>query len=196
MDLVAQKGFDNLEPVAGFFGIYDFEFEYYSKVKKVLFTGLSDSPEIRFQVFPSFSSEYVLDIEFNQEDNTYYLVYHIAETSIWDTDNWGTIEVNSTKKPISKEAAELVKRLFEKAILKTHYPERPRMGNDGTTYYFSVKEYGQRTGKVWSPSKGTKMSKLVAVGQILKKLSMDSKEQVEFDNLTVEFIEGLIIELE
>ena len=60
---------DHLKPVGGIYDIYDFEFEYYSKVRKVLFNGLTDSPEIRFQVIPSFIPESVLDIEFDRKNS-------------------------------------------------------------------------------------------------------------------------------
>ena len=61
---------DHLEPVTGLFNDYNFQFEYYSAVRNILFKGLSDNPEIRFIVLPSFGSEDVLDIE--NENDKYY----------------------------------------------------------------------------------------------------------------------------
>ncbi|HKJ80494.1 MAG TPA: hypothetical protein VJ954_00610, partial [Ignavibacteriaceae bacterium] len=52
---------NNLEPVDGIFNALNFKFEYYSKVRIILFKNLSDLPEIRFLVIPSFSPESVLD---------------------------------------------------------------------------------------------------------------------------------------
>ena len=51
---------DHLEPVVGIFNIDDILFKYYSKVRKVLFDGLSDRPEIRYQVMPSFTLHGIL----------------------------------------------------------------------------------------------------------------------------------------
>ena len=55
---------DNLQPARGIFDCYDFQFEYYSKIRKVLFKDLNDSTEIRFLVLPSFKPESVIDNQF------------------------------------------------------------------------------------------------------------------------------------
>jgi len=93
----AQNRDDHLEPVRGIFDVYDFQLEYYPRVRKVLFSGLSNKPEIRFLVMPSFTPEYVLDIEFDRKNNKYYMVYHICEQMIWKNPAWEKLRLVSSK---------------------------------------------------------------------------------------------------
>ena len=183
---------DHLEPARGIFDCYDYQFEYYSKVRKVLFKDLDDSPEIRFLVMPSFSPENVLDIEFDRENEKYYLVFHICEKMIWSNKTWKLTKVKRTRKEIAKESVELVKNLFEKAIQETKYPEENLLGLDGTKYYFSVHS---QTGVVWSPSEGTKMERLVNIGYKLIQLLKTDKELVELDDNFKENIIRLTTEI-
>ena len=81
--LKAQTYKEHLEPLGTIYDIYNYQFEYYSVVRKVLFNGLTDIPIIRFQVMPSFTPENVLDIEYNREKNKYFIVYHICDKMIW-----------------------------------------------------------------------------------------------------------------
>jgi len=192
----AQSDWDHLEPVGGIYDIYDFQFEYYSKVRKVLFNGLTDKPEIRFQVMPSFTPESVLDIQFDRDNKKYYLVYHICEQMIWHSDkNWENVKVNKFKTEIGKESVDLIKFLFDIAIAQVKFPKEEIMGLDGTNYYFSVDKYGLKSGTVWSPSKGSKMQRLVDIGNKLIELAKSKKEIVEIDEKFQQEIKKLISEL-
>jgi hypothetical protein len=172
---------DNLEPVKDIFSVYDFQFEYYSRVRKILFNHLSDKPQIRFLVMPSFTPENVLDIELDRENNKYFIVYHICEEMIWDNDKWKRIKVNEYRKEINQESAELVKTLFKKAILKSKFNEAKFPGLDGVSYYFSYFEFGMKSGSVWSPESGTNMGRLVAIGNELIKLAERDENTVNID---------------
>ena len=105
----AQEKSDHLEPVDSIYDIYDFQFEYYSKIRKVLFDGLTNSPEIRFQVMPSFTPECVLDIEFDRDKEKYFIVYHICEKMIWYNEKWKEVKVKKYKTEIDKESVEIIK---------------------------------------------------------------------------------------
>ena len=118
----AQNRDDHLKPVSGIFAQYDYQFEYYSRVRKVLFSGLSDKPEIRFQVMPSFSPENVLDIEFDRDNNKYYITYHICEQMIWYNENWENVKVQKFKTEINRESVKLIKSLFSIAIAQVRFP--------------------------------------------------------------------------
>lgn len=72
---------NNLEPVEGIFDEFDFRFEYYSLVRKVLMNGMSDYPQVRFLIIPSFSVEEVVSIE--KRDNKYIILHHKMRESIW-----------------------------------------------------------------------------------------------------------------
>jgi len=155
---------DHLEPVDGIFNSYDFQIEYYSRVRKMLFEKLIDRPEIRFLVMPSFTPENVLDIEYDKINVKFFLVYHICEKMIWDNKSWDKTKVIEYRKDINKESVDLIKTLFKRAISQTRFYESSMLGFDGETYYFSYSDNGLKTGSVWSPNGGTKMGRLVNIG--------------------------------
>ena len=66
---------------------------------------------------------------------------------------------------------------------------------DGENYYFTVNEFGIKSGTVWSPSKGTKMEKLADIGNKLIELAKLERGIVEFDKKLQEEIEELIHKL-
>ena len=190
--LNAQKNENHLEPVGGIYEIYDFQFEYYSKVRKVLFKGLTDSPEIRFQVMPSFTPENVLDIEYDAKNKKYYIIYHICEKMIWYNKDWENVKVNKFKSEIDKDFVELIKKLFGKAISKTRFSENDLLGFDGVQYYFSFRNSVTKSGTIWSPKKETNIGKLVEIGLELielaksKKVKMNKELQTKIEKLTTE----------
>jgi len=196
-------GGDHLDPVLGIFDIADFQVEYYSKVRKVLFSELPDRPEIRFHVMPSFTPEHVLDIEFNRENVKYYFIYRICEQMIWNNEKWETVKVNTFRKEVDKESVKLIKSLFSTAINQVKYPPALEEGSaisimlDGTGYYFTVNEYGygRQSGMVRSPDNGTKMHKLVSIGEQLIEFTKSDRIIVKFDDKLQKEIEELIDEL-
>lgn len=172
---------DNLTPDDGIFDIYKFEFEYYSKIRTILFDGLSDSPTARFLVRPSFSPESVLDIEFEKVSNKYFLIYHTCEEMIWSNEKFEKIKVKKYRTEITKESAELVKSLFLNFIMQTKYPDNEISGNDGTTYAFAVHYFGMKSGTTWSPPQNTKMGRLVDIGQELIELATGNRKLVSIE---------------
>lgn len=179
-------------------------FRYYSKVRKILLNGLSDKPEIRFQVMPSFTPENVLDIEFDRAKDVYYMVYHIAEQKIWHNKQSENIKVERFRIVIDKESVRLIKSLFSNAIVQVRFTPlvveggKVVIGTDGVDYYFTVNEHegGIKSGKVWSPERGTKMDRLVAIGNKLIELAKSDARVVKFDNVLQKEINELISELE
>ena len=196
----AQNDYDHLKPVGSIFDVYNHSFEYYPKIRKVLFKGLSEiGSEIRFQVVPSFFSESILCIEFDRGKNKYYIVYHICEKPIWNNKNWRTIKVKKFKSEIDKKSVELIKSLFGIAISQVRFPQTDTYykGLDGADYYFSIHDswYGKKSGTVWSPDAKTKMIKLVDIGNKLIELAKSKKEIVKIDEKLEKEIKELIEEL-
>jgi hypothetical protein len=200
----AQINNDHLEPVSGIFDIYDFQFEYYSQIRKVLFKDLSDKPEIRFLTIPSFTPENVFQIDYDRDKNNYYCIFHICDTMIWYNKNWENVTVKKYRKTIEKQSVELIKSLYDLAISQTKFYKIQKdeingyeivsVGFDGENYYFSVNRHGQKSGTVWSPSRNTKMAELIAISC---KLIEKTKEQndhaiIVFDNDFRERIKKLI----
>lgn len=191
----AQGRGDHLEPVEGFFDLYDSQFSYYSKVRKILFEGLTRSPEIRFQVFGPFGNEMVLDIEFHRDQNTYVIVFHKCEESIWLNKNWETVSVKKYRSEIDKESVDIIKTLFEAAIMQTRYPDESWHGLDGVNYYFSVNSFGMKSGTIWSPDDGTKMQRLTTIGNLLIGLALSEESDVRLNDELRKEIEALKSEL-
>ena len=165
---------DNLEPVESIFDEFDFRFEYYSLVRKVLMDGMSDYPEVRFLIIPSFSVEEVVAIE--KKDSSYFIVHHKMKESIWYTEkDKKKIEVEKKSIEISKSDMELYRELFSIAINNRKYPETEMIGFDGVNYYFTVADKGLKTGTVWTPKKDSKMDKLKSIGYSLISLANNTE---------------------
>jgi hypothetical protein len=199
---------DHLEPVRGFFDLFDHSIEYRSKIRKILFDGLSNNPVIRFQTIPSFIPEDVLVIEFDRNSKKYHLIYHICEEPIWYNENWENVKVNKFKVEIDEKSVDLIRSLFDIAIAQVRFPrekivepdgtnyytlKNEVLGSDGTNYYFSI--YGS-SGMVWSPHKSRpKMVKLVDIGNKLIELAKSNQEIVRIDIELQREIKKLIKEL-
>ena len=190
--IIAQSDSDHLEPANSVFTILDYQFEYYSQVRNILFKDLDDNPEFRFLVMPSFSPENVLNIGLNHETKKYYISYHIGDKSIWYSENKEKIKVIKRKKEISKESVELIKELYKIAISKTKYVEKDYIGFDGVTYYFSINDHGQKTGITWSPTEGTIMAELVLIGNEFIKMTEETDSIVSINQDLKIRIENLI----
>ena len=173
---------DNLKPVNGIFSEPNFEFDYYSLVRKILFQGFSNNSEVRFVIIPSFSPESALDIEKGSNNSKYYLIYHKANQNIWYNSGKKKINVDSIKAEIDFNSFWLVKTLFLTAINKVKYESDSlrSIGFDGTDYYFSVNDMGQKEGVIWSPPGGSNMNRLVEIGTHLIQL-MSEEAVISFD---------------
>jgi hypothetical protein len=168
--IISWNGFsqdDHLEPDDGYFDLQKYSYEYYSKIRSILFKGLSDSPEIRYFVKPSFDTEYVLQIEYDRDNDNYFIVFQRAKESIWYKKDKQNIIVEIKRNRISKGDVELIKDLYINAIKKTQFIERDIIGLDGTTYVFTVFDFGLKTGQTRSPKKDTKMDELIHISEKL-----------------------------
>ena len=203
--IIADYSEEQLFPITGFYDVFDGGLGYYLKIRQVLFAGLSDRPEIRFQAIPSFSPEHVLNIEFDRNSNKYYMNYHICEPMLWrNLENPEKVKVNKFRTEIDKASVALVKSLFDEAIIQARYPEIYKKDDcefvvmaDGTRYLFTLgwPGYPLRSGYTRSPSEGTKMKKLVDIGYELIELAVSNKETVTIDDKLQMKIEKLIEEI-
>lgn len=204
----AQQTSNHLTPVKGGFEVNDSQFEYHSRVRNVLFNGLTELPEVRFLVIPSFTPENVLIIDYDRNIDKYYLIYHICEQNIWYNPKWEEVKINKYRKEIDHKSVKLIKSLFDIATSQVKYADMNKIiypdgsmkvvvGVDGTNYFFSVflNELGMRSGAVWSPDKGSKMDKLVKIGESLVTLTKSEKERVSIDTELQKSIENLVNEL-
>lgn len=185
---------DHLEPNSNIFEDYDFQFEYYSQVRDILFEGLTDFPICQLIILPSFSKELVWQIEHNREKNKYYSVTSTTNHSIWYNqyeDKPKKLKQEISKNEIGKESAELIRKLYLAAMKTVKYSDA-RQGLDGTNYYFSVSHKKTMSGTIWSPSEGSMMKKLVNVSH---KLISETQKKNNLSEVLREEINNLIAEL-
>ena len=147
---------NHLEPAKNYFDLYDYQYEYYGKVKSLLLNGLDDSPRIRLLVFPSFSKEYIFQIEKDENSTEYYniIVKEPSEGSIWGMTEGNPdlkIEVKTYTSKLKKEDYTLLYQLIYPAIIKTKFRTDNSSGLDGTTYLLSLWDSGIKSSKTWSP---------------------------------------------
>ncbi|MBF9221784.1 hypothetical protein [Hymenobacter ruricola] len=181
--LLAQAMEDHLLPSQGYFASYAHERPYYPKVQEALCAGLSDTPLARVVVLPSFSPEYALSLE--EKAHKYYLTYRVCLTSAWGAlqrKETKPVAVSTVTVELGAPAAVAVASAFNKAILQTKYPaptEGFSVRLDGTTYAFITfqRGVGLQSGETWSPVAGTKMGKLVAIVETLKKVTITPADQ-------------------
>ena len=165
---------EHLEPVESIFDEYDFRFEYYSLVRKVLLNGMSDTPELRFLIIPSFSVEEAVAIE--KRNGKYYIVHHKMKKSLWYTrKNKEKIGLEKKEVEISESDVKLYHELFKVAVNERKYPDKELIGFDGVNYYFSVEDVRLKTGTTWSPSENSVLDRLVDIGYSLIKLALQTK---------------------
>lgn len=174
------KAQDHLRPEDGFFGSRDFQVEYYSKVRKLLYAGLDDRPNARVLILPSFAPEGVFDLSFNEKMRNYVISVHTADKSIWYNEmekNKKKVTIIKHAQTVDKNTAQLMINLFNKALNTVKYPEKDSHGLDGTTYHFMSFDRNLRAGYTWSPRENTEMGKLVEIVQELIGLTMKNKNK-------------------
>lgn len=182
---------NHLEPVEGFFDAFNFQFEYYSQIRKILFEGLSDRPVVRFLVLPSFVQEHVLDIEEDMESKKYFLVYHTVDQMIWSNEEPSKIKVKKFRKEITRESVDMFRTLFLKALKLTRYSNEGKWGLDGVNFYFFAWDSGLLAGTIWSPRKDTELMDLIDISYKLVSLVQGSEKTVKIDGKLKEDIELL-----
>lgn len=142
----------NLKPNNSVFELYKHQSDYYSKIKTKLFESLKDNQVVQLVVKPSFSSEYVFQIE--KKNDSFFAKVNIASENIWYSKDFESIEVKSYTSTIGKKDVDLLSKVYLKMIEKVHYPVEIEniIGADGVTYNFSVSNLGLKSGTIWSPN--------------------------------------------
>jgi hypothetical protein len=175
---------DHLEPAEDYFNLYPHHRDYYPFLQKHLLASLSSRPVMRVLVMPSFSPESVVSVERDSSKN-YIVVLRRAKENIWYSKKKEAVQTEQLKNSIGIVLAKKVESVFGKVSTKVKYREEISLGSDGTTYLFSgfVPGFGWRSGKTWSPEKGTRMESLVEIGHLLIELaeekSSDKRKSLE-----------------
>jgi hypothetical protein len=163
----------SLEPNKSIFEIFDFQFEYYSKLRTKLFKNLADNPKIRLVINESFSLESVFQIE--KSENGYVAKVNTVNKSVYytkDLDSVSLIEFNSK---INSSDVELLSKVYQKIIANTHHRYTNMIGLDGGTYNFSVWDFGLKSGVIWSPNDSVHKSVIDVTKILIKDISSNRK---------------------
>ncbi|MEQ9102807.1 MAG: hypothetical protein RIF36_18740 [Imperialibacter sp.] len=193
------SGQDHLEPTNGVFSELKILQRYYNQVSQILLEGLSERPAAQLVILPSFSKEVVWQVHGDTLTNKFYAVYRTGSESIWYTVNTNDkaqdIKPLTTEIEISKEAFQIVSKLFAVAISNVKYPINDRGGTDGANYFFSSFQYGQgtRSGTIWSPDKKSIMRRLV---KICDELILETEAGLQPTSMQLKSVEQLTIEFE
>ena len=187
---------ENLEPINESLILYNQPElkEYFASVNELLLNDLNPNALARVVVIPSFHEEYVLSIE--TDGGNFYFLKRTVDSAIWKNPNIDSIKTIDKRIKIGSDLTKKINHLFYSALSQTQYPIKPIIGLDGVTYYYSAfKELqGVKTGKTWSPTKGTKMADLVEITDLINKMIENNNSQIS--NLIIEKSETLIEKLE
>lgn len=158
---------------------------YYSAVQRMLLDGDSAAPpDIRYLALPSFDKEYSLCI--GHSDSGYYALYRIPEQQIWtsgkffrnDASGDYAAAVEKRRCGIARESAVLLLRLVGSAVRTAEQPAEEELGRDGTTYYFSCRDSGYKTAKVWHPLPGSDTRELADIMEEIVRQAKAGKDSI------------------
>ena len=180
-------GQNNLQPTNDLEDSYEGVLkDYFDNVFPLLFDGLSNKPLMRFTSMPSFSYENVLSVEKDLSGN-YKMIFHRCSESYWYAKKKRKVKIIKNSININSEFAEIIEKLFNKAVEKSVKPENDLLGFDGEFYYFTVvnKNESLITGTCWSPNKDSRIGKLVRIGDLLIGLTTEKSEDFKSVELKI-----------
>jgi len=184
----------NLEPNKSIFELYNYQFEYYSKIRTTLLEGLNDTPKIRFLVTPSFKEEYVFQIDDDKNSKNLFATLNLAKKSIWSSKKKTRLKSLKYKAIISNDDSNLLHLVFSAFIDKIHYEIKTikMAGTDGTNYYLGVWDNGLKSGKIWSPKNPNLNILIDVVDDLIRQLkigksniSISQKNRIELNKVLI-----------
>ncbi len=182
--VLGQEKGDHLEPVEDVFNLYDWQAEYFSDIKKLLFTqGLSQA-RIRILSKPAFGKERSIEVFWDRSENSGQIIRRVPEERIWKHEHPENIIVNELNRVIDRSNYILLYELFLNAVKDTRYQQGRWIGLDGYTVYFMVWDAGWKSGQTWAPKEGTKMKQLVDIYfELSKQLEVEKRDFIISDSL-------------
>ena len=168
---------DHLEPTQYYLGGYEGDKIYFSQLDEYLLKDLPEEPEIQVLILPP-GPESVLQIVKDPLTKKFEAIYVRGINSVWNNVHSvsnplpiGKFEKETIRKGIREEDALILKALFIKVIKQTKYENIETVTVDGVSYYFTVRDFGRKSGKTWSPSKGTIIGEFTGITyEIIKEL--------------------------
>ncbi len=164
---------DHLYPARSYFTSYDYDDEYFSNCRKVLYKNLEKYYVARIIIFPSSDYECLFTVDIINKK--YVLKLRQLSSRIWRTDSVNNIFVIDKTFPVDSIFASTLHSVFVKLINKCSY-EHPGGGCevDGNMYQFIARVgsdgFGPTiSGVTYDCAEGKQMQTLIAFVQQLKK---------------------------
>lgn len=153
---------------------------------------------------PSFQPEWTLSVVGDREAG-YWVLLVEAQTSLWySTTLWYSTagepgipcppSVNIYRSELAADLGGAVCDIWNRVLSQTRYAREPLHGCDGLTYHFAYSRMGikgipERSGKTWSPEKGSVPGKLVGLSHALGDYAKDSPNRDVFLKVIQDHIE-------
>jgi len=180
----AQATIDYLTPVEGYFSSYPHVHDHYSRVRDVLYPGLSEYPLVHIIGIPSLLSEYVLSIEQQKHnDPHYFLIYKQSKNNLFSTypkKEGEQVVVDTKQVEIRPELALALADLFTTVVQQVRYPSiAPHDVFEDTTFIFVTFPQGLdvRAGQTESAAAGPTLAALLAITRRLQLLATRRPDQ-------------------
>lgn len=158
--------------------------EYNNDLESVINSKLNPNYIIRYIAKPSFSPEYLFQIE--KQNNTYTLKTIIFKENLWYCTNRDFIKLDYWEEKIDYVTAIKLDRLFTKVTTSAESRQESSIsGIDGVTYMFykQLNTEENYCGECWSPSKNTPLYDLVAIcNSIIEMSKNNDSNYIELDN--------------
>ena len=190
-----EKG-DHLLPVDDAFNLYEWQAEYFSNIRNLLFEQGFSLARIRILSLPAFGKERSLEVTWSRSKESGYIIKRVPKERIWQHEDPDSISVDQYIIEINRSDYELLYELFKRSVNKTRYQGGGTKGLDGYRVYFMVWDGGWKSGQTWSPKGGTKMKRLVDIYQELSKQTEEEKSPLIISDSLYRHIENLEKEFE
>jgi hypothetical protein len=125
----------NLNPNMSILDMPEYQYNYYSKIRKKLLKNNYENTVFQLVVLPSFQPEYILRIV--KSDNKYYGIITKADENIWYSKNFEILDSNTYISLMKSEDIELLSKSIEQILSKTQYSETTNYATDGIRYILS-----------------------------------------------------------
>ena len=190
---------DHLEPEEGILNADRDDWNYATKLRRMLMKDAAFYYVARMICLPSSDPEWVVTLAVEDNDvltpgdKVAYVVQYVgAEKNLWDQKKkkWRDIGVKKAQASLDKETAEAIQDVWRLMLRTVKYPEKDRDSLDGTTYHFSRAvallrdgrpnpHGGFEQGQIDNPPANSLAGELATIGEELRNYALARNEERE-----------------